>query len=162
MGSILSELNSLTSRRSFNPINTTFEELNSTGNIGFIRNEFIKRNIIRYYNELEKSALIISNNNTNIVDGISNPVIFKQTIFTTTSVNPVLNKINESIFDAESLNELRSTSEKMLLKPENALNLFNVIEIRTLAAFRHKELYEQIKKDTAILISDIKSELENR
>jgi hypothetical protein len=45
----------------------------------------------------------------------------------------------------------RKIQQKMLLKPENTLNLFNVIELRTLPAFQHKELYKQIKKDTAIL-----------
>lgn len=160
--SILSKLNSLTSRRSFNPINTTFEELISTGNIGLIRNESIKRSIIRYYNELEKSSLIISNNNINLVDGITNPVIFKQTIFTMASVNPDLSKINDSIFDSESLKELRSTSEKILSNPENALNLFNVIELRTLVAFNHKKVYEQIKQETTTIINDINSELENK
>ena len=162
VGGILSKLNSLTSRRSFNPINATFEELKSTGNIGLIRNEVIKKNIIRYYNELEKLSLIVSNNNINLIDGITNPVIIKQTIFTSASTNSDLSEINDSIFDSESFKELRSTSEKILSNPENALNLFNVIELRTLIASRHKQLYEQIKQEAITLINEINTALENQ
>ena len=57
---LLSKLNLLGFRRTFNPINTTFNELVATGGIGLIRNEKLKRSIMQHYTELERISLVSS------------------------------------------------------------------------------------------------------
>ena len=75
--SIIYKLNNLSIRRTFNPINTTFKELVSTGNIDLLRNKKLKRNITKLYNELDRVSLVTLNNNTNLIDGLYNPVLVK-------------------------------------------------------------------------------------
>jgi regulator of extracellular matrix RemA (YlzA/DUF370 family) len=89
---IYSRLNSLITRKTFNPVNTTFQELSSTGNIVIIQDKATKRKVIQYYYELERISLIISNNNLHIVDGIIQPEILKQTLFVLDEDDPELEK----------------------------------------------------------------------
>jgi hypothetical protein len=158
--SILPKLNSLASRRTFNPINTTFKELVSTGNIGLIRNETLKRNIMRHYNELERVVLITSYNNTNIVDGLFNPVLLEQTLFTNDNVYPDVKVMDHQIFDLESLKDLSLTSEKLLLTKEKSLHLFNVLQFRILVANAQIQRYNLLQQEITELLNAIKLETE--
>ena len=54
---------SIFERTSFTIKDPTFTELIATGNIELIRNEALRNSIIQYYQQLEKSALIIQKNN---------------------------------------------------------------------------------------------------
>jgi len=157
--SMYSKLNSLVTRKTFNPVNTTFQELISTGNIAIIQDKLTKRKVIQYYHELERISLIISNNNLHIVDGIFQPEILKQTLFVLEEDDPELEKMNSQIFNKKSLVNLRTTSEKVLSNPDNALHLFNLLEQRTYVAMMHMELYKTIKLETEELLSDIKTEV---
>lgn len=155
--SILPNLNSLATRNTFNPINTTYEELIATGNIRIIQNETIKREIIRYYNALERTTLVITSNNTNLVDGIFNPVLFEQTLFTANSSASV--GMASIQINLESVKELHATSEKIVLDPEKALHLFNVVKFRTNVAAGNMNRYEELQKETTVLLEAIALEL---
>ena len=50
------------SRYPFNPITTTIDEMKSTGRIGIIRNQAIRRSIIETYNNYETYKLTYHNN----------------------------------------------------------------------------------------------------
>ena len=162
---LLSKLNLLGFRRTFNPINTTFNELVSTGSIGLIRDEILKRSIMQYFKELERISLVTSNNNTNIVDGIYNPVLFEQTLFIfkfnfkEDQFNRLLydTKIDQNrIFDTESLKELYSVSGQLLKTPEKALNLFNLVQIRTQMASGQIIRYNELRQEITALLKLIK------
>ena len=158
--SILPNLNSLATRNTFNPINTTYKELISTGNIRIIQNETIKRDIIRYYNALDRTTVIITSNNTNLVDGIFNPVLFEQTLFTANSSTLVA--MASIQINLESVRELHATSKKIVLDPEKALHLFNVLKFRTNVAAGNMERYEELQKETTALLEAIAIELEKK
>ncbi len=157
--SMYSKLNSLVTRKTFNPVNTTFQELITTGNIAIIQDKATKRKVIQYYHELERISLIISNNNLHIVDGIFQPEILKHTLFVLEGDDPKLEKMNNQIFNKKSLATLRTTSEKVLSNPDNALHLFNLLEQRTYVAMGHAELYKTIQLETEELLSDLKTQI---
>ena len=136
---LLSKLNLLGMRKTFSPIKTTFDELKSTGNITLIRNENLKRSIIQFYDELERVSLITSYNNTNLVDGLYNLVLFEQTVYIhkfdykEDYINQNFKNTRENvnrILQPESLEDLYSTSDRILNTPEKALQLFNLIQLR--------------------------------
>jgi len=160
MDSIQADLYMLSERRTFNPITTTFEELNSTGDIALIRNEGIKREVIKYYNDLERVALIISNNNTNHVDAMFNSVLIKHSGFRSRSIHDLFLGEVDSVYKADLFKKMNSISEKMLSKPENEMHLFSALELRTGVANHHKILYELLQKETTTLTELLKSELE--
>jgi len=157
--SIYSKLNSLVTRKTFNPVNQTFKELIATGNIAIIQDKLTKRKIIKYYHELERISLIIDNNNIHIVDGIIQPEILKHTLFVLEEDDPRLEKMNSKIFDKKSLTTVRATSENLLSNPDNMLHLFNLLEQRTYVAMGHAELYKTIKLETEELLSDLKTQI---
>jgi hypothetical protein len=167
--SLLSKLNLLAFRNSFSPINTTFEELVSTGDIGRIRNTTLKRSIMQTYSHLERAVLVTTSNNTNLVDGIFNPVLLEQTLlifksnFKEAHVNDNLKAFQikqNQIFDSASLDDLYKTSEKLLITPEKALNLFNVLQLRVLISRGQAFNYGQLKEDLTDLRIKIEQELE--
>lgn len=153
---IYAKLNSLASRRTFTPLNTTFEELISTGTIGVLKDKPTKRKIIQYYKELERISSVIANNNVNIIDGIYQPEVLKQTLFTLDEDDPELENMNKLIFDSESLNSIRNTSKDLLSDTNNTLHLFNLVEQRTIVAQTHVEIYKTIYLQTKDLLIDLK------
>ncbi len=161
MDSIYPKLNSIATRKTFNPINTTFIELKSTGNISLIQNENLKRSIIRYYHELERTTIVVTNNNTNLVDGIYNSILIKSTLYASDIDDIAMTTMNKSIFELEELKELQKTSELVLSNPEVSLSLFNALENRISVALGHKDSYVQLKKETRGLIHLIKLEIDN-
>jgi len=164
---LLSKLNLLAFRRTFVPINTTFQELVSTGSIRLIRNEHLKRRIMQHYNELERISLVTAYNNTNLIDGLYNPVLFEQTVFVhqfdydAGQFNRLLQGIRDDhdrIFNSESLKNLYEASGRILRTSERALNLFNLIQIRTQMASGQIIRYTELNKDILELLGMIKSE----
>jgi len=165
---LLSKLNILVIRNTFVPINTTYDELVSTGEIGQIRDRALKRKIMQFYSNLERTAFVTSSNNTNLVDGLFNPVAREQTLLLLNSnLKEVSSKPNfnefqlkqQQIFDTNSLKNLYDTSGKLLLNPEKELNLFNVLQIRVLLASSQLNRYRQIQKDITELRDMIEQEL---
>jgi len=167
---LLSKLNILVIRNSFSPINTTYEELVSTGEIGQIRDRTLKRKIMQCYSNIEHAALITSSNNTNLVDGLFNPVLLEQTllIFNSNikdiSTKQYFNQVQlkqQEIFDSESLNNLYKTSGQLLRTPEKELNLFNILQVRVLLASSQLIRYKQLQKEIKELRDLIEQELKN-
>ena len=164
---LLSKLNILGMRITFNPIKTTFNELVSTGNIGLIRNEKLKRRIMKYFNELDRTTLIGSNNNTNIIDGLYNPLLFETTLFINFDYkSKYISRVFEQmsidqsrIFNSESLKNLYTVSANKMKTPEKALNLFNLVQIRTQVAIGQIASYTQLQQEIEELVNDIKLEL---
>lgn len=165
---LFSKLNLLGARITFKPIKTTFQELISTGNIGLIRNEKLRRRLIRFFNELDRISEITANNNTNIVDGLYNPLLFEATVFAhkyeyesnyTRRVFKDITKNQNRIFDSESLKNLYSASKNIMETPEKALNLFNLIQIRTQMASVQLTKYNELKQEIEALIKEVQLEL---
>ncbi len=165
---LLSKLNILVIRNSFIPINTTYEELVSTGEIGKIRDKTLKRKIMQFYSNLERTTFVTSSNNTNLVDGLFNPVLLEQTTLILksnlkgVSTNQYFNEFQlkqQQIFDSNSLKNLYDTSSKLLSTPEKELNLFNVLQIRVLLASSQLIRYQQLQKDITELRDRIEKEL---
>lgn len=159
MEDVLPKLNSLVSRRTFNPVNTTFRELISTGGIGLIQNDSLRRAIMQYYHHLERITLVVSNNNARLVDGLFNPVVFEQTLYLSDIDDPEVAKINDRIFDDESLKNLRLASQSTLSDPQKSLHLFNVLEERMHVADGHRNIYEKLQIQTRQLQEALKREM---
>lgn len=165
---LFSKLNLLGARITFKPINTTFQELISTGNIGLIRSEKLRRRLIRFFNEIDRIAEISANNNSNLVDGLYNPVLFASTVFVhrygyeadyTKAVFGEISADQKRIFDAESLENLYTASRNVLETPEKALSLFNLIQIRTQMASVQLIKYNELRQEIEALIKEIELEL---
>jgi hypothetical protein len=58
----------LMERKTFVRTDPTFEDLISSGNIGVLKNNGLRNDIIEYYQELERVEKVIQNNNTLLID----------------------------------------------------------------------------------------------
>jgi len=63
-------LYNLTSRRTFIANKATFNNLESTGNIVLIQDKELKNELIRYHQQLDYTAAVITNNNLFLIDNI--------------------------------------------------------------------------------------------
>ena len=66
LDSLYKDVQSLKQRLTFAVFNPTYEELKSTGALRLIKNKNLKSDIVLFYQNLEKRAEIITNNNHNI------------------------------------------------------------------------------------------------
>jgi len=160
METVYPKLNGLIMRKTFNPINTTFKELISTGGIRQIQNDSLKYAIMRYNNNLERINMIVSNNNARLVDGLYNPTVHRQSVLSPGHI-PGLG-IDLHLIDSTSLITLKKTSSNLLSNPEKSLELFNVLSERINIALIHKQFYEQIEKETDAIFIAIQAELRKK
>ena len=160
MDTFYPKLNGLIMRKTFNPINTTFKEMISTGAIRQIQNDSLKYAIMRYNNNLERINMIVSNNNARLVDGLYNPVVHRQTVLSPGHIQNLGIDIN--ILDPTLLTTMKKTSSALLSDPEKSLELFNVLAERINVALIHKQFYQQIEKETNAILSAIQTELKKK
>lgn len=63
-------LGELSVRRTFSVVSTAYTDLTSTGNVRLIRNADLRRELVRYFADIERSELIQEKNITQVVDEI--------------------------------------------------------------------------------------------
>jgi len=158
LDSIYPLINELTNRKTFKLMNTTFSELNSTGQLDLISNDSLRSNIIKYYQFSERIEKIVENNNSNIVDDLYNKNLLPITLYS-------LDMISENLLKAVGIEDIpkyflpsdkiRKTSDKIIAREENELLLFNPITRRYLVAKVQVLFYSDLKDRTTKLLDDI-------
>jgi hypothetical protein len=63
-------LGEMSVRRTFSVVSAAYADLTSTGNIRLIRDPDLRRQLVRYFADIERSELIVEKNTTQVVDGI--------------------------------------------------------------------------------------------
>ena len=162
--SLFTWTNTLLIRVTFTPKNTTFKELNSSGNLHLIENDSLKKSMVTYYQTLDRYANIISNNNTNFIDGIiSNniqPLIVYGDNYLKTSLKPFANL--DSIFKQYTSNpKLGQYAIEQLKDPSKELLFSNMVNLRMSISHSHAEIYQRLINQTNLLIEKVDKELSN-
>lgn len=163
LDTLATKLNSLYMRRTFNPVNTAFREMTSSGSFKLIQNDSLKRAILKYYHYQERIALIVSNNNARHVDENFVSSILDKTLIGKIDrlglpVGPA-DKLRNEKLDAAKTADLQAESEKQLANPRNALILFNVLKVRANVASVHISQYQRLEKETRQLAGLLKKTL---
>ncbi|GAA4280356.1 DUF6090 family protein [Gaetbulibacter aestuarii] len=155
-------LNSMMTRITFRSSNTTFTELSSSGNLNLIHNDALKKNLVAYYQQLERFTSITEKNNTNLVDGTFDKNIFPLTIFgdqyLSNSVKLVINmdSLSQKKMDYSHFKPYISAQLKL---PENQLKILNMVNLRIFISYAHVQFYDQIDRTTTALIDSINEEI---
>lgn len=163
MDSVLTKMNSLYMRRTFNPVNATYREMTSSGSIKLIQDDSLKRAIMKYYHYQERIALIVMNNNTrhvdeNFVSNILDKTLIGKIDRKGLPVGPEDEKRND-MMDHVPSGDLNKVSESQLANPKNALVLFNALKLRTNVASIHISQYNALRKKTQQLLAHLENEL---
>ena len=143
-------------------IKTSFTELLSSGDLNLIRNESLKNDIVRFYQDLEE---MVRRSNSNITNVYQNHLILLLTSRTFVS--------NESDYSDHSGNlkndirsrnypeHVREAAFDKLEDPHLELELINALNLRALIEVLQKDRSEIIIENAQELIEHIESELRN-
>ena len=141
----------------------TYSELISSGNIDVISSDFLKDEIIKYYQELERTELIINKNNNLFTDAVFIPEMMKLSELQVGSeFNEEELKIYNSIENTQfvDLNEprLKAITTSLLKIPENELKFINNINFRNFISILHITILNKQKQQTEALLKKLEGE----
>jgi hypothetical protein len=141
----------------FPVVNTTFNELNSTGQISLIQNKELRTNIIEHYQNIDAREIRVNNNLNNVYY----PHLFP------TLKSSVLVNLNEFGFNSKIIKNnnhpqnLKDLVTNHLSQPSSSLDLINALSVRILISNISKSEVESSMQEAEILMEQINQELEN-
>jgi len=138
---------------SFYPvISTTFNELNSTGQLNLIKKRTLRSHVIEYYQNSENYQKLIDGNTENVVYNQLFPIIKSMVIIRQENFDFENEKINFG-------NKLKTTFENNLNDPNKEFDLINAISLRLIVAKSSKDRTNKAKKEAELLLDHINNEL---
>ena len=144
-------------------IKTTFTELLYSGDLNVIRNEKLKNDIVRFYQDLER---MVQGSNSNLTNVYQNHLLL-----TLTSRTIVGNQSTYSNHTGQLDNEIRTRNYPQHVKelafdkledPKLELELVNALNLKAIIEVLQKDRSETIIESAQELIDSIESELQNR
>ena len=162
---LLGFINDLMVRASFLPNLTTFETLESTGNLDLIQTEELKEKIVIYYSAISSFSENTTNNNTTLVDQLINQKLIELTFFKTNSFSKEMREW-WSVSGLENYNLQKSNIfieqiQMKLNESDQALNLINAANFRMFLANIQLDYVQKSESDTRSLIKTLEDELNN-
>ncbi len=161
--SLFLKINSLFIRETPLLTKTTFETLKNTGTLNLIKNIDLKKQITLFYDDLLIFSENTTNNNTNLVDLLVNPVLLNYTAFQPHKFSNKLQKHWSTLaivkYDMRNFDLIKTMAVKQLEVDENALKLINAVNFRMLLATVQKEFVYSFKEKTGILLESVNKEL---
>jgi len=150
--SINRKLSKLMYTRSYPEITTTFNELNSTGQLNLIKEKTLRSEVIKYYQNSENNKKAIESNDENVYANQIFPVIKSNIIIRPENFNYENRKIN-------LVDNLKAVFENNLNNPSKEFDLVNAISMRIIVANINKERIEDVKNEAELLLNIMNSEL---
>ena len=152
----VARMSALIDRRTFTVIDPTLTALLSIGDLGIMRNEAFKDAMVKYYQRLERTELIIQKNN-DTKDLAVQPLAF--TLLE--SIGPEGFRIETfnsytrlpSTFDnIDAANMQIDTINKVLQDPQNKLTLVNLVRFRHALLYSDMNLLNMTRDETTKLV----------
>lgn len=163
MDSINSKINDLTIRYTLRINNTTFQELNNTGQINIIHNPNLKKEIVDFYQTTDRVSDNIQNNNTNLIDNLIIPDIMDLTAFSSAAYSDeLLSLVIELSLQPFENDVVKTTAENLLAKPENQLKLINRVKYRGILANYSKKRLVLLRDMASQLLNSLDAELKKK
>ena len=150
----------LAGRKTFINNAATYKELISSGNIDVISDNETKDNIIKYYQELERTELVINKNNNLYTDAVFIPEILGLSEIQfggKGAIDLVADYLKDKNLPFIDLNEpkLKEITKRQLKIPENELKIINGINFRNFISVIHYQLLVNQKKKTQDLLEKL-------
>ena len=163
MDSIFPKLNDLTVRWNVTPSPTTLIEMINSGQTKLIRNAILRKELVAFNEELNLWSANTVNNNTNLVDNLIVPEIFKLGAYSSMGLSDEM----ESIFKNFTYEGFIQTTDRSLVtisveelnNPKQKLNIVNLINYRHSIASLQKGVNNGIINRVNELLQSIETEL---
>lgn len=159
--SLSGQLTSLTGRRTFVPVDPTFQDLKSTGNLNLIKNYALRDKLIKYHQSLTYVSSVISKNNETFVDELFVHSLIKNSLLNSTRVQSFIYplELEELQVSDNTLVQIDMVVRENMKDIENKIFIINLLSNRYLISSIHKIQMENLKKETIILLDEIESEI---
>ena len=135
-------------------ISTTFNELNSTGQLNLIKKKSLRSQVIEYYQNSEKNQKAIDGNTENVIYNQIFPIIESTVIIHPRNFGFENKKINLE-------DKLKTTFENNLNNSSKEFELVNAISLRIIVAKTNKERMDKAKNEAELLLHRIYNELKS-
>ena len=152
--SLNSKLSNLMYTRKYPEISTTFNELNSTGQLNLITKKSLRSQIIKYYQNSEYYQKWVDGNTENVVYNQIFPVIKSNVIILPENFGFENRKINLE-------DKLEATFQNNLKNPDKEFELLNVISLRIIVAKTNKGHIEKAREEAEQLLVAIGKEIKH-
>jgi len=133
-------------------ITTTFNELNSTGQLNLIRKKSLRSQIIKYYQNSKNKQKAVEGNTENVIYNQIFPVIKSNIIIRPENYGFGNKKIN-------LVDNLKTMLENNLNNSNKEFELVNAISMRIIVAKTNKGHIEYAKNEAELLLDRINNEL---
>jgi len=133
-------------------ISTTFNELNSTGQLNLIKKRLLRTQIIKYYQNAKFYKESVKGNTENVIYTQIFPIIKSTVIISPENFGFENKKIN-------LVDILKSTFENNLNNSDKEFELLNAISLRIIVAKRNKSSVDESKEEAELLLDGINNEL---
>lgn len=147
------KLTSLMFTNSYQQFTTTFNELNSTGQINLIKNDSLRTRIIRYYQITEsiQNSFLVNNQN-----------VFYPQIFTIIKSMVIIHQENFGVEtnQVSLADQLQTRLQKKLNHPDKQFELLNAIGLRISIARSHRNLIASSRNGAIEVLERIIIELQ--
>ncbi|TLP75658.1 DUF6090 family protein [Maribacter sp. ACAM166] len=149
---INSKLSFLMYTRGYPKITTTFNELNSTGQLNLIKEKSLRSQVIKYYQNSEDNQKAVEGNTENVIYNQIFPIIKSNII-----IRPENFGFENSTISL--MEKLKSTFENNLNDSNKEFELINAISLRIIVAKTNKYTIENSKNEAELLLDRINNEL---
>ncbi|WP_208152936.1 DUF6090 family protein [Winogradskyella pelagia] len=165
MDSILPKINDLTVRWGVIASPTTLVEMINSGQTKLIRNTNLRKDLVAFNEQLQLWSTNTINNNTNLVDNMIVPEIMKLGTLSlkgySDEMEAIFNNYSYSKFIHSTDTSLSTISLDQLNKPEQKLNIINLINYRHTIASLQKGVNNSIINRVNELLKSVETELNN-
>ena len=134
-------------------ITTTFNELNSTGQLNLIKEKSLRSQVIKYYQNSENNQKAVEGNTENVIYNQIFPVIKSNIIIIRPENFGYQNK------KIDLVDNLKTMFENNLNNSNKEFELVNAISMRIIVAKTNKGHIEKAKSEAELLLDSINSEL---
>jgi hypothetical protein len=159
----LAKLTTLVTRSDFLPVDPTFQDLKSTGNLILINNYSLRNELIRYYQKLNDFASTININNNSFVDQLFVHDMIDNSLVNMTNLSEMSRRFNSNVPGiSESLKEnLNKNVRKNLNEPGNQILVINLLSTRYLVSSLHRQWMADLKSESQRVFKLVEKEMKD-
>jgi len=139
----------------FLDIRTTFNELNSTGQLNLIQNKKLRSQIIEFYQNSSKHKISINGNIVNVFYEHIFPVLKSSIIIQLKDFGHQVTKFNEAEFELKMRDQLNQGN----YQPPSSFEIINAVSARIITEAANRNYIEKSLEEALTLLLDLEDEL---
>lgn len=153
--SLNTKLSFLMYSRHFPDIRTTFNELNSTGQLNLIQNKKLRSQIIEFYQNSSKHYISINGNIKDVFYAHVFPVLKASIIIQLKDFGLQVTKFNENEFELKMRDQLKQGS----YQSPSTFEIINAVSARIITEAANRNYIESSLEEAKTLLIDLETEL---